>query len=303
MAGTTDASSDGGADRIQEILFIGLAELYGKSGKVDFWKYYGELHELKRRPLTAEWLEAAVAFGVIGRIRPARVTGYLKKLREKREKMGQIEAFESFDGLIRDYLHPTRLTNHGFTGGTFSDINHQTVWEQVKGHLSALSDQGYEVFLNSGTLLGVVRDKKLIDHDDDVDLALVLKATNAEDAAQEWAELRNTLERLKLFDSENFKDAPIYKLSPIGETQIDLFPAWIEAGRMYVYPHTHGVLDASDVLPLRICELTGHALPARPEKMLEINYGEGWRHPDPLFKFPWASANKAFEPFLKELSR
>ncbi len=52
-----------------------------------------------------------------------------------------------------------------------------------------------------------------------------------------------------------------------------------------------------------MCELTGHTLPANPEKMLEVNYGEGWRHPDPLFKFPWASANKAFAPFLEELEQ
>lgn len=301
MAGTAKASKDAHVDRIHEIWLIGMAELYGKLGNLEHWRYYGELHQLKRRPLSTEWLEAVIAVAVAGRIRPARVLGYLKKLREKRAKHGQADQFEAFEGLVRQYLHPMRLTNHDYVGATFSDINHQTVWEQVRQHLSALSEQGYEVFLNSGTLLGVVRDKKLIDHDDDIDLALILKAKTAKKAAEEWRDLRGKLERLKLFDRKNFKDDPIYKLTPIGDTQIDLFPAWVEKGRMYVYPHTHGVLETKDVLPLRICELTGHALPANPEKMLEVNYGEGWKHPDPLFKFPWASANRAFEPFLKEL--
>ena len=304
MAGTAgNTPTDVGANRISEIRMIAWAELHQKTGTLDHWQYYGELHDLKRRPLEAEWFEAAVAWGVIGRIRPARVTGYLRKLRARREKLGQMDAFEQFSGLIDSYLYPARLTNHGFDRHTFADLDHATVWEQVKSHLSALGEEGYQVFLNSGTLLGVVRDKRLIDHDDDIDLAMILKADATKDAATEWRNLRGKLERLGLFDADNFKSDPIYKLKPVGKTQIDLFPAWVENGRFFVYPHTQGTLAAEDVLPLRMCELTGNALPANPEKMLEINYGTGWRHPDPLFKFPWASANKAFEPFLKELEQ
>ena len=302
MAGTDETShGDATSDRLQEILMIAQAELRLKTGSFDHWKYYGELHDMKRRPLSPDWLRAAIAWGVIGRIRPARVTGYLRKLRAHCEKANETEQFEAFQGLLNTHLAPARLSNHGFDRTSFADLDHETVWEQVKSHLAALSHEGYEVFLNSGTLLGVVRDKKLIDHDDDVDLAIILKATNTRDAAEEWNALRGKLERLGLFDAENFKSDPIYKLKPIGSVQIDLFPAWQEDGKFFVYPHTHGVLPAKDVLPLRMCELTGHALPARPEKMLAVNYGDGWRHPDPLFKFPWASANKAFAPFLKEL--
>ena len=303
MAGNDETPDSVGAERISEIHMIAMAELHMKTGKLDHWAYYGELHELKRRPLDVLWLEAAVAWGAIGRIRPARVTGYLRKLRNRRDQMGELEAFETFHRLVNAYLSPERLTNHGFDRQTFCDLDHETVWDQVRGHFAALKKEGYEVFLNSGTLLGVVRDKKLIDHDDDIDLAIVLKAKSAAAAAIEWLEIRTTLEKLGLFDAQNFKSDPIYKLSPIGTTQIDLFPAWEEDGKFFVYPHTHATLAREDVLPLRMCELTGNTLPANPEKMLEINYGEGWRHPDPLFKFPWASANKAFAPFLKELDQ
>ena len=149
--------------------------------------------------------------------------------------------------------------------------------------------------------LGVVRDGKLIDHDDDIDLALVLRARSSSGAAREWTALKDKLIALDLFDETDQTHPEIYRLPPVGKTRIDLFPAWSEKGRFFVYPHTHGALASADVLPLRICERTGHPLPAQPERMLEVNFGKGWRAPDPLFKFPWAEANARFEPFLKAL--
>lgn len=289
--------------RISEIRMIALAEIATKSTDLDNWAYYVELNELKRRPLSIEWLEAVVMLAVIGRIRPARVFGWMKKLREKREKLGQMEAFDSFDTRLRTYLYPETLTNHGYNRQVFADLDHDSVWSQVESHLGALRDEGYQVFLNSGTLLGVVRDEKLIEHDDDVDLAVILKATSEEEAAQEWRALKDRLQELALFDEDNHRQAAIYKLTPAGQTQIDLFPAWVQNGKVFVYPHTHGELALEDVLPLRKCAVTGNALPAAPEKMLTLNYGTGWDTPDPLFKFPWAAANDRFAPFLERLAK
>jgi len=289
--------------RISELRMIALAEIATKSTGLDHWSYYIELNELKRRPLTIEWLEAAVMLAVIGRIRPARVFGWMKKLREKREKLGQMEAFDTFDARLRNYLYPETLTNHGYDRQTFADLDHDSVWSQVESHLSALRDEGYEVFLNSGTLLGVVRDEKLIEHDDDIDLAVILKAGTEEDAAQEWRDLKGRLQELDLFDEDNHNQPAIYKLTPAGPTQIDLFPAWLQGDKVFVYPHTHGELTREDVLPLRKCSVTGNALPAAPEKMLTLNYGAEWGKPDPLFKFPWAAANDRFAPFLERLAQ
>jgi hypothetical protein len=289
--------------RISEIRMIALAEIATKSTNLDHWSYYIEVNELKRRPLTIEWLEAVVMLAVIGRIRPARVFGWMKKLREKREKVGQIDVFDTFEARLRSYLYPETLTNHGYDRQTFADLDHDSVWAQVENHLSALRDEGYEVFLNSGTLLGVVRDEKLIAHDDDIDLAVILKAGTEEEAAKEWRDLKGRLQELDLFDEDNHNQAAIYKLTPAGPTQIDLFPAWVQDDKVFVYPHTHGDLAREDVLPLRKCAVTGNALPAAPEKMLTLNYGAEWGKPDPLFKFPWAAANDRFAPFLERLAQ
>jgi len=39
-------------------------------------------------------------------------------------------------------------------------------------------------------------------------------------------------------------------------------------------------------------------IPAQPEKMLEINDGQGWRIPDTSAKLPWPMWNKKDRQFL-----
>jgi len=147
-----------------------------------------------------------------------------------------------------------------------------------------------------------VRDARLIDHDDDVDLAVILKATNEAEAAAEWKDLLHKLNVAGILE-KTLQDQPaIYKLKPIAEIEFDLFPAWIEEGQVYVYPHTYGALEKDDVLPLQRCAVSGQPIPRNPEKMLEINYGVGWRKPDPIFKFPWNDANARFAAFNKLLN-
>lgn len=285
--------------RLQEIHSIALAEILTKSGRFDHWKYYDELNALKRRPLPAAWLEAYVMVCAIGRIRPAKVTGFCKKLREKRDKTGDRAGFDDFMKRLQTYLHPLVLTNHGFREANFEGMDHGQVWTHVGDLMEQLESAGFEVFLNSGTLLGVTREKALIGHDDDVDLAVVLDASTEEEAAEEWLKLRDWLDAQGLCDKDAQNTPEIHKLTSVGDVQVDLFPAWVQGGQMYVYPHTYGDLPAKEVLPLRPCEVTGRKVPHAPEKMLELNYGAKWQEPDPLFKFPWTLANEKFETFLK----
>ncbi|MGB5863990.1 MAG: hypothetical protein WBG95_06785, partial [Sulfitobacter sp.] len=90
-------------------------------------------------------------------------------------------------------------------------------------------------------------------------------------------------------------------LKPVAGVEIDLFPAWIEKDRVYVYPHTYGELHRDEVFPLKPCPVTGQAIPAEPEKMLAVNYGPSWDVPNPVFKFEWGRASKKFAKFLKQV--
>lgn len=301
MAGQQKAQKRADNRRLRELHLIGMGALHTKSAAIDVWRNYGELKQLKRKPADAMWLEATIATLVAGRVRPTRAFNLLRRLRDLRAAAGETEDFDQFEALVQASLAPLRLTHHGYGAQVFRTLDHESVWERVSAHLAALSAEGYRVFLNSGTLLGVVRDGQLIDHDDDIDLALVLRARSAAGAAREWQKLREKLTDLDLLSDQDTHAPGVYSLKPAGQTRIDLFPAWAEGGRFFVYPHTHGALATADVLPLRVCERTGHPLPAKPDAMLSVNFGANWQVPDPFFKFPWAEANAQFAPFLEAL--
>lgn len=285
--------------RVQEIRLIALAALSGHAETFKAWKYYAELKRLKPKKPGVPFLEARIATCVLGRIRPATTTRTLQRLRSLRAKAGQDGEFEKFEALIKDHIGAGGVTNHGFGKANFAERDHGALWDRIGSHIETLRDTGYQVFLNSGTLLGVVRDGRLIDHDDDIDLAVVLKSGSAVEAAEEWKALRSDLQAMGIFDDESTNNPAIYKLKPEDGCEIDLFPAWIEAGRVFVYPHTFGELTEGDVLPLESCGVSGRPIPAAAEKMLALNYGDGWRQPDPYFKFPWKASGQRFKTFLE----
>jgi hypothetical protein len=145
-----------------------------------------------------------------------------------------------------------------------------------------------------------VRDQKLIGHDDDVDLGVILKGRNQAAVRREWSRLRDVLAKHDLLDADRTLPE-IIRVKTSMEFGFDLFPSWSAGGRFFVYPHTFGTLETRDVLPLQKCATTGLAIPAQPEKMLAINYGDGWRVPDRFFKFPWGEARGNFAEFLGDV--
>ncbi|AXI46773.1 hypothetical protein C1J03_12510 [Sulfitobacter sp. SK012] len=301
MADEQAMSGNGQDLRIFELHLMARAEIALGETCIEAQSYYNELRGLAQRQHTRAWLEASIMLAAIAKIRPSKAISNMMKLRALHENSNTQAEFNVFETQIKDYLAPLILTNHGYREEIFATADHDAIWVQVDIHLRTLRRAGYEVFLNSGTLLGIVRDAQLIDHDDDVDLAIMLWANSAEEAAEEWTALRAKLIAHDLFEADVPGMPGIYKLRRAGTIEIDLFPAWLQDDRVFVYPHTSGGLAAEDVLPLQPCRLTGQALPAFPERMLAENYGPGWETPDPLFKFPWAAANKRFAPFLESL--
>lgn len=284
--------------RICEIRAIALyALLFDETGFPAF-RYFAELKQLTSKRMRGAWLEARIATCVAGRIRPAIVVRTMKLLREYREAHNGVDRFDVFEEFLRVSLKGDRLTNHGYQQPQFGEMDHAPIWGRVGEHIGFLKQQGYQVFLNSGTLLGVVRDGRLIDHDDDVDLAVILRADSAEAAVAEWAALRAALKAEGRLAEDEMESNAILKLTGADGVAFDLFPAWFEGDAFFVYPHSHGDLTRQDVLPLSPCAHSGHMIPADPAKMLANNYGSGWQSPDPYFKFPWNAARKKFRVFL-----
>ena len=205
------------------------------------FRLLGRLRNLEPRHLQGcEILEALIMLRVITRTRPANTVGSLRRLKAMRERDGAPEKFKQFDARIKRHLGGRALSNHGYDKSNFEEMDHKPVWAQIKSHIDVLEQNNYQVFLNSGTLLGVVREGKLIAHDNDVDLAVILKARDTKEAAAEWLALGHLLAETGMLDKEQTEGQEIYKLPAVNGIQIDLFPCWIQDSRVYVYPHTCG---------------------------------------------------------------
>ncbi len=148
---------------------------------------------------------------------------------------------------------------------------------------------GVPAFISYGTLLGAVRNGRLIGHDNDVDLAYVSQEPFPVDVVREgfrveralreagWTVRRGSGVRLN-----------VRLLMQDGSTRyVDVFTAhWVE-GVLYMPSDTGFRLPVETILPLRQVELMGRMLPApaRSEELLAATYGESWRVPDPSFKY------------------
>lgn len=260
-----------------------------------------KLLDMRPNQYSVFFYETLIATAVVGKIKPAKTHQRLVELRNWQKKAGKEEEHAAFEARLLNFLGGIMVTQHGYDVKDFKTLDHDEVWDNVSKLMSKLEQMGYKSFLNSGTLLGVVRDKRLIDHDDDVDLGVVLHATNAEDVAQEWTSLSRSLSI-----EENVKKTRAPATLPIvvhqeNSCKIDLFPCWMEGDSVYIYPHTFGELSKADVLPLKTCDVSGQPIPAEPEKMLEVNYGKKWKIPDPDFKFRWWRAGKLFKSLKQAL--
>lgn len=246
------------------------------------------------------WLEAMLLLDVAFRQNPAQAFERLRILQARYQVLGTPELFTLLWVELQGLMHPHTLCDHGYLTGLASR-EPAKVFAELGALLRRLSGYGLRCIVNSGTLLGVVRDGTLIGHDDDVDLAVLLAASTAADAAAEWKQIRIRLRDAWILDREfERKGLPHCKLGRVGGVSVDLFPAWIEAGRLYVWPYACGELAEADLLPVGTLAVGDVKLPipANPDALLTCNYGAGWRTPDPAFRFDWQQAYGRFQTFL-----
>lgn len=289
--------------RIVEIRDAAAAELIKPTDGFDPQVLHDELLTLAESDAERREVEFLEAFSLVvvrdGR-RTRRADKSVYRLYQARIANGEADAFEAFKARLMAAEENGFSLDGIYFPSNFATQDTEAVLKDVRARIEEMRQLVGDVFANSGTLLGAVRENGLIAHDDDIDLAVILKADSAEEAAEAWVRLHETLRERGLVGGKplaKLRNPCVFKVTSVGAYNIDLFPAWISEGRTYVYPHTCGELTAGQVLPLQISEATGLTMPADPEAMLEVNYGSGWRVPDPGFQFRWARANRRFAGF------
>lgn len=271
---------------------------------------YDELRRILRNVPRAQrgddWMERWITLQYLKRNRPHRTWKLYKKLRDERLETGRDKEQDAFRRRLAQVLHPYDLCQHGLKL-PFRNRDAARDAQCLSEFITTLADLGYASFINSGTLLGAVREGQFVGHDDDFDVAVVLRADGPDQAIGEFYRLFEALQALDRYEIRPLErtNSPIMKILMRNDMDhdphYDLFPAWLIDGKFHIWPYCSGSLLESDVLPLETRTIAGTALPVPrdSEKALALNYGQDWRIPDSGFVFPWADAREKFTQFLE----
>ncbi|MCD2499722.1 class I SAM-dependent methyltransferase [Microbacterium nymphoidis] len=151
---------------------------------------------------------------------------------------------------------------------------------------------GWDPFVVGGALLGVVREGRMLAHDDDIDLAFLSAHSDPSDLALESTRMERLLrgEGLTVV-RHSLAHIAVHFTDDAGlpEHYIDVFTGFFR-GRTYHQPFAlrgEGIA-AADLVPPVALDIEGTSLPAPavPEAWLAFAYGPSWRVPDASFHFP-----------------
>lgn len=213
------------------------------------------------------------------------------------EMVGVVDAtFGSGEGrvaIVDAAGHPAALTKWGRLVQPFATTERAAIeayLDQVEWVLEILRDEcDVPAFLSFGSLLGAVREGKMIAHDVDVDLGYLSAFDNPADVMIEGFRIERVLRDHGIHVTRNSGGFVAMDLKqPDGTTRnLDIFTAFLSQGRLLQINDVDTEADESAVLPLGTIAFEGRPMPvpARPEVFLASAYGPDWRVPNPAFKF------------------
>ncbi len=173
-----------------------------------------------------------------------------------------------------------------FAGRSEQDLG--ALLDATEAVLGALRECGLEPFLAYGTLLGAVREGRVLGHDSDADLGYVSRHDDPARVALESFRVQRELAR-RGFDTYRYSGGAFrVDVREGGVTRgLDVFGGFWDRGRLYLMGEIGTEFREEWIRPLGTADLSGRPMPvpAAPERLLEATYGPGWKVPDPAFKF------------------
>lgn len=197
--------------------------------------------------------------------------------------------FEGSNEVSRNtrFAAPLRLGKHGLgVPIAFRDT------ATVMGHLVEMRDRiramGYTPLFMYGTLLGAIREKDFIPHDDDVDLAIILEGVGVKDISAECDALIKQLNENGVKAKRAGANAPLIHCHR-GPVTYDIF-VFAQEGDKVFWQHKalETVAERADIfLPASELEFKGEIFdaPNNPEAVCEARYGADWRVPNAAFEW------------------
>ena len=155
--------------------------------------------------------------------------------------------------------------------------------------LTALSKVGIDAFLVYGTLLGAVREGRLIGHDSDADLGYVSQHESPADVMLESFRVQRML-AADGYDITRYSGAA-FKVD-VREADgsvrgLDVFGGFMRQDQLHLMGEIRTEFRREWIFPLATATLEGREfpVPADSDRFLAVTYGPSWRQPDPAFHF------------------